>query len=535
MDTVSAGMIVSVSGTRRVMRVPSPGRLSTSTMPPIRSTFERTTSIPTPRPEMAVTSLAVETPGSKIKASCSAWTELGGIRLLDHAIGDGFLDQLFSVDAATVVLDIDEDLVAGLTRGHAEQSNLALAGLPAIGRFFDAMIDGVPDNVGQRIADHLDHFAIQLDVAALNIDQHLLVEFRGEVADHARQPHEQILDPLHAGPGDCVAHLGNDRRQALECSVDRDVGRRFAKAASEFVPRQHHVRHSAHYTVEQFDGQTDGAWCGRGLAVSLRGCSSDRNRGGLRARCKRSDKRAVVSGRKFLAGFDSCDHLGDSVDNSQDAADQARVWNAAPGSNVSEGILGSVAQGFEPREFEEAAISLHGVNEAKDAIEPRAVIGLSLPRHDLAAQGFEHLAAFGYEIGNQVVHRLGKPPALQCDWLTRRGVKAALSLSRRTRPRRRQPAAGPWRRSEVPGWRCPKAQLIRRLPTPDCEQARHRPRGLQCLPASAARQRFAKDRVEQDPRTFGTDNELDLAVAALGSDVEPPAAHQRITRQKPEV
>ena len=61
-----------------------------------------------------------------------------------------------------------------------------------------------------------------------------------------------------------------------------------------FVPRQHHVRHSAHYTVEQFDGQTDGAWCGRGLAVSLRGCSSDRNRVGLRARCKRSDKRAVV-------------------------------------------------------------------------------------------------------------------------------------------------------------------------------------------------------------------------------------------------
>ena len=63
MDTVSAGMIVSVSGTRRVMRVPSPGRLSTSTMPPIRSTFERTTSIPTPRPEMDVTSLAVERPG----------------------------------------------------------------------------------------------------------------------------------------------------------------------------------------------------------------------------------------------------------------------------------------------------------------------------------------------------------------------------------------------------------------------------------------------------------------------------------------
>ena len=62
-ETVSAGMMVSVSGTRRVMRVPSPGLLSTSTMPPIRSMLERTTSMPTPRPEMAVTSLAVDRPG----------------------------------------------------------------------------------------------------------------------------------------------------------------------------------------------------------------------------------------------------------------------------------------------------------------------------------------------------------------------------------------------------------------------------------------------------------------------------------------
>jgi hypothetical protein len=31
--------------------------------------------------------------------------------------------------------------------------------------------------------------------------------------------------------------------------------------------------------------------------------------------------------------------------------------------------------------------------------------GCGLPGDDLAAQRFEHFAAFGYEIGNQVVHR----------------------------------------------------------------------------------------------------------------------------------
>ena len=54
-------------------------------------------------------------------------------------------------------------------------------------------------------------------------------------------------------------------------------------------------------------------------------------------------------------------------------------------------------------------------------------------------------------------------------------------------------------------------------------------------PAAARRQRFAKHRIEQDSRPFGTHRELDLAVAALGADIEPAAADQRIARQQPEV
>src|SRR5690349_21702982 len=88
-----------------------------------------------------------------------------------------------------------------------------------------------------------------------------------------------------------------------------------------------------------------------------------------------------------------------------------------------------MAKRFEPREFEESAIALHGVDKAKDAIEASPVVGLSLPGDDLAAQRFEHFAAFGYEIGNQIVHWIGKPPALVRIGLCRGGVNAALSLS----------------------------------------------------------------------------------------------------------
>ncbi len=62
--TVRLGRMLSVSGTRIRKRVPSPGSDSISSVPPNFSMFARTTSIPTPRPEIAVTASAVDSPGS---------------------------------------------------------------------------------------------------------------------------------------------------------------------------------------------------------------------------------------------------------------------------------------------------------------------------------------------------------------------------------------------------------------------------------------------------------------------------------------
>ena len=151
--------------------------------------------------------------------------QVRGLGLVDDPGGDRLLDQFLAVHAAAVVVNVDEDLVARLTRRDGENADFALAGLQAIGRKLDAVIDRVADDVGQRIADHLDHLAIELDVAPLDIDQHLLAQLGGEVADHARQADKQILDPLHAGAGNRVAHLGDDRGETLESPVHGNVGR----------------------------------------------------------------------------------------------------------------------------------------------------------------------------------------------------------------------------------------------------------------------------------------------------------------------
>ena len=65
--TISAETIASVSGILIVKQEPWPCVLARSMVPPMRSILLRTTSMPTPRPEIAVTASAVEKPARNMK------------------------------------------------------------------------------------------------------------------------------------------------------------------------------------------------------------------------------------------------------------------------------------------------------------------------------------------------------------------------------------------------------------------------------------------------------------------------------------
>ena len=332
-----------------------------------------------------------------------------GLGLGQQLAGDRFLDQPLAVDALAVVDDVDQDLVARLTRRDRQQADLALARLAPVGGGLDAMIDRVADDVGQRIADHFDHFAIELDVTALDIDHDLLAELTRKVADQARDGDEQILDPLHAGAGDRVAHLGDDPRQSLECAVDRDIAGGFAEAAGELVAGEHHVGNARHHSVEQFDRQADGARRGD-AARAIGGGDRRGDDRGFGAGRERGDQRFVVAGGKIFIGVDRGDHFADPVDDMEHRADQRLVRRAAPGAAIGERVLGGVAERFQAREIEEAAIAFDRVDEAEDRIEAGAVVGTGFPGDDLAAQRIEHFPALGHEVGNKIVHRSRRPP-----------------------------------------------------------------------------------------------------------------------------
>ena len=77
---------------------------------------------------------------------------------------------------------------------------------------------------------------------------------------------------------------------------------------------------------------------------------------------------------------------------------------ALAGADVGERILGGMAELLEARQIEEAAIALHGVDEAENLVEPLAVGRIRLPRDDRAGDRLQHVARFGDEIVDQLVH-----------------------------------------------------------------------------------------------------------------------------------
>ena len=79
-------IIAKVRGIFSVVMLPCPGTLSTSTVPPMVLILDRTTSIPTPRPENSVTFSLVENPGWKMKEYIS----------LSVSSSSGFVNSLFA-------------------------------------------------------------------------------------------------------------------------------------------------------------------------------------------------------------------------------------------------------------------------------------------------------------------------------------------------------------------------------------------------------------------------------------------------------
>ena len=106
---------------------------------------------------------------------------------------------------------------------------------------FDPVINRIAHDMRQRIADRLDHLAVDLDIAALDAQLHRFPNRARCVADETREECEQALDRLHPCPCNCFANIADRRRYPLERRRRQRIDIRLAQLPRQFVARQHQV------------------------------------------------------------------------------------------------------------------------------------------------------------------------------------------------------------------------------------------------------------------------------------------------------
>ena len=125
--------------------MPRPGVEEISTRPPSEVISFFTTSMPTPRPAIWLTSVAVEKPDMKMNCASCASGQLHVGR--EQARFDRLLADAREVQAAAVVGDGEHDLVAALHGVDRDLADLGLARGARARRRLDAVRDGVAQQV----------------------------------------------------------------------------------------------------------------------------------------------------------------------------------------------------------------------------------------------------------------------------------------------------------------------------------------------------------------------------------------------------
>jgi hypothetical protein len=126
-----------------------------------------------------------------------------------------------SAHAAAVVGHDHDDVIALLARFEAHDALHRLAGGQRSGRPLDAVIDGVADEVDDRVGEILDHRLVDLGLFADQRQLDVLAEVAGEVAGNARVLLEQAADRLHARLHHRVLQVGDQQVELAHRLVER--------------------------------------------------------------------------------------------------------------------------------------------------------------------------------------------------------------------------------------------------------------------------------------------------------------------------
>ena len=358
------------------------------------------------------------------------------------------------IDAGAVVAHLDDDLAPLVVGAQGQDALGCLAGRDPLDGGLQPVVDGVADQVGERVLHRLQQRPVELGLTTLHAQGDLLAALRTEVAHDARQLRPEVVDGLHARLHHALLQLGGDQVQALG-GPDEFLVLLLAGLAHDLVASEHQLTDQSHECVKELDVDADrgvGDAASRrtrllGLGVRLhqdrdRDLRLDRSRGRgrCRGRCRDRDvdghrrgvgggeHRPVEDGRRgrLLAvqdGGDPGDAAGDldvalgaveldggehgphDVDHLQQHVGGGRGHRHLAVPQAREQVLTDVGDRLELAERQEAAGALDGVDRAEDAGEELALTRALLQVDQVAVELVEVLVALHEELLDDLVHR----------------------------------------------------------------------------------------------------------------------------------
>ena len=109
-----------------------------------------------------------------------------------------------------------------------------------------------------------------------------------------------------------------------------------------------------------------------------------------------------------LGGFKAGEDFLDAVDRGQDQRHGLGLDRHAVAELAHQGLAG-MGQRFQPRQPQEAAGALDGVDQAEDVIEDLRVARVLLEPHQLIVDRIQALAGLGQELPQKIVHQACLP------------------------------------------------------------------------------------------------------------------------------
>ncbi|MNP09988.1 hypothetical protein D3C76_1021180 [compost metagenome] len=121
---------------------------------------------------------------------------------------DDTAPQVGKVNAGTVIAQLQHQHAGLVRRPDSDHSLGRLAGEDAPLRRFDAVVDGIAQQMHQGRFEFLQHIAIDLGFLALDFQAHLLTQRAAQIAHHACLPGQHIGKWTHpAGQRSVIKQL----------------------------------------------------------------------------------------------------------------------------------------------------------------------------------------------------------------------------------------------------------------------------------------------------------------------------------------